>query len=422
MVFRSFPKLHQNGPVPHQISPPNSHLIKPGASFPGFLLTFPNHTLGEAPPSDTANHHFWPEPPSQKTCLFHPAAGESHPSRLRASISSQVTASASRPPNFTFPSLPVRQWVLIFHRTPARASRPDELTFSTPRPARLTHPDCKYFPPVGCWQEPPGHTTYLSVFTCPTQQVLISRWTPARASRPDNLAFQTCCSTRLTRPTRRFWNQSWTSARASGTNSLTFLNLLLDEAYPSDTAIMKPQSDVGESLPDRQSFLFHPAAGKAYPTTLLVDCEAFRPPKTLPFCLNPSDLVSPDLPTDAGESTPGQTILSFQVHARRGLPVRHGNCWNHRRTSAGATPSQTNSSFPSARTTISNPVERYVPGRSGNLSFQPTTGEVQPSNSRVLISRQMTQEPPGWTTSPFPPTSAKLTHQTGGHAHQLDDG
>ncbi len=39
-------------------------------------------------------------------------------------------------------------------------------------------------------------------------------------------------------------------------------NLLLDEAYPSDTAILKPQSDVGESLWDRQTFLFHPAAGR----------------------------------------------------------------------------------------------------------------------------------------------------------------
>ncbi len=70
-------------------------------------------------------------------------------------------------------------------------------------------------------------------------------------------------------------------------------------------------------------------------------------------------------------------------------------------------PSQTNSSFPSARTTISNPVKRYVLGRSGNLSFKSTTGEVQPSDSRVLISRRTPQEPPGWTTSPFPPTSAK---------------
>ncbi len=136
-----------------------------------------------------------------------------------------MTASASRPPNFTFPSLPVRHRVLISRRTPARASRPDNLTFSTPRP------------------------TYLSVFTCPTQRASTSRRTPARASRPDNF---------------------------------TFSNLLRNEAYPSDTATSKPvgrrrelhsqtilpsmsharrglpvrlgdyQANVGESLPARQ--------------------------------------------------------------------------------------------------------------------------------------------------------------------------
>ncbi len=86
-----------------------------------------------------------PRASQQKTCLFHPAAGESHPSRLRAAISSQVTASASRSPNFTFPSLPVRQCVLISHRTPAR----------------LTHPDCEYFPPVGGRRGAPGQTILL---------------------------------------------------------------------------------------------------------------------------------------------------------------------------------------------------------------------------------------------------------------------
>ncbi len=45
------------------------------------------------------------EPPSQTTYLFHPAAVESYPSRLQVSISSQMTASASRPINFTFLSL-----------------------------------------------------------------------------------------------------------------------------------------------------------------------------------------------------------------------------------------------------------------------------------------------------------------------------
>ncbi len=88
--------------------------------------------------------------------------------------------------------------------------------------------------------------------------------------------------------------------------------------------ILKPQSDIGESLRDRQTFLFHPAAGKAYPTTLPVDCEAFRP-LNLALLSKPSDSASPDLPPDVSESTPGQTILSFQVHARQGLPVRHGS-------------------------------------------------------------------------------------------------
>ncbi len=153
--------------------------LKIGASFPGFYLTFLTPRLARlsllTPCLTLARAS------QQNTCLFHPMDGESHPSRLRASISSQV--SASRPPNFTFPSSPVRQRVLISRRTPARASRPDNLTFSTPRP------------------------TYLSVFTCPTQRAWSSRRTPARASRPDNF---------------------------------TFSNLLLNEAHPSDTAISKP--------------------------------------------------------------------------------------------------------------------------------------------------------------------------------------
>ncbi len=189
--------------------------LKVGASFPGFY--FLQITRLARLPLLTPRTITYNRASQQKTCLFHPAAGESHPSRLRAAISSQVTASASRPPSFTFLSLPVRQWVLISRWTPARASRPDNITFSTPRPARLTHLDREYFPPVGCRREPPGHTSYIlclylsnaesldlpldagevlparqscySVFTCPTQRVLISRWTPARCSRPDKSCF-----------------------------------------------------------------------------------------------------------------------------------------------------------------------------------------------------------------------------------------
>ncbi len=200
MVFRSFPKLHQNRPVPHQISPPNSHFIKKtkqkkqsGASFPGFYLPFLTPrlarlslltpwtttsclTLTRASQPKTCLFHSaaWrvspiqaaklPSPvrwrrvppghptlpfqsspvltasldlpsdageslPARQPCLFHPTAGETYPSRLRASISSQVTASASQPPNFTFPSSPVRQRVLISRRMSTESLPATQLTF-----------------------------------------------------------------------------------------------------------------------------------------------------------------------------------------------------------------------------------------------------------------------------------------------------
>ncbi len=264
------------------------------------------------------DHHLRPEPP--KNLPFHPAAGEFSPIQLRAAISSQVTASASRPPNFTFPSIPVRQCVLISHRTPARASRPDNLTFSTPQPDLPSRPSI--FLPLEAGEVLPARQSYYSVFTCPTQRVLISRWTPARCSWPDNL---------------------------------TFFCL-----YLSNTASLDLPLDAGEVLPARQSYF---------------------------FCLYLSNTASINLPLDAGEVLPASQTL-FRLLAPK----------------------------------ISNPVERDIPGRFGNLSFQSTTGEVRPPGSRVSISRQMPQEPPGWTTSPFPPSSAKLTHQTGGHAHQLDVG
>ncbi len=313
--------------------------------------------LGEAPPPDTADHHFWPEPPSQKTCLFNLVAGESHPSRLRASISSLVTANASRLPNFTFPSLPVRQWVLISHRTPVRAPRPGIVTFSTPRPARLTHPDREYFPPVGCWREPPGHTTCLSVFTCPTQRVLISRWTPVRApparqpylsnlllneAYPSDTAilkpvgrrreppgqtalpFQTYCSTRLTRPTRWFWNQS-DVGESLRDRQLSFS--ILRPARPTQPRCRltaRPSDPLNFAFLSKPIRLGEPRSPDGRPP---VGCRLSIPTKTLPFRLHLSDTVSLDLPSVAGESTPGQTTLPFLVPRWRRLPVQHsGYC------------------------------------------------------------------------------------------------
>ncbi len=213
---------------------------------------------------------------------------------------------------------------MISRRTTARCSRPDNLTFSIPRPARLTHPDCEYLPPVGCRREPPRprNLTFF-VFTCLTQRVSNSRRTPARCSRPDNL---------------------------------TFSSLLLCEAYPSNTASIELSSDVGESLPARQTYFFDPAAFTLLSKPVRLG-EPRSPdrrrrehsrPDNLAFSSPtlgedyPSDTESLDLPSDVGESLPAR-----QTHLFRPL-------------------------VPQYRT----PIEFYIPDWSSNLSFQSTTGEA----------------------------------------------
>ncbi len=253
MVFRSFSKLHPNGPVPHQISPPNSHFINPVQAFLA-LLTCPNHTLGEAPPSDTANHHFWPEPPSQKTCLFHPAAGESHPSRLRASISSQVTGECLPATQlylsvFTCPTVsldlpsdagasPPARRPYLFHPTAGEAYPSRPRVFSSGRmSARASWPHnlpfCLYLSntasldlPLDAGESLPARQPYLS-------NLLLDEAYPSDTA---------------------ILNHSWTSARALPARQSYLFKSTLDKAYPSDTAVLKPQSDVGESLPARQSY------------------------------------------------------------------------------------------------------------------------------------------------------------------------
>ncbi len=140
--------------------------LKIGASFPGFcLLQIPRLArLSLLTPCLTLARTSQP-----KTCLFHPAAGESHPSRLRVSISSQVTeptqkaypttlpvdCEAFRPLNFTLPSKPVQ---LGEPRSPdgrrREHSQPDNLLFSSPRSSRLTvrHGD----PETTVGREPPS--------------------------------------------------------------------------------------------------------------------------------------------------------------------------------------------------------------------------------------------------------------------------
>ncbi len=356
----------------------NSCFIKIGASFPGF--DFLQITRLARLPLLTPRTITYDRASQQKTCLFHPAAGESHPARLRAAISSQVTASASRPPSFTFPSLPVRQWVLISRWTPARASRPDNITFSTPRPARLTHPDREYFPPVGCRREPPGQTSYIfmslpvqrseswssvgrrrgapgqtilllclylsnaasldlpldagevlparqillsSVFTCPTRGVLISRWMPARCSRPDNLTFSV-----FTCPTQQVLVSRWTPARCSRPDESYFSCL-----YLSNTASLNLPLDAGEVLPARQSYfscLYLSNTGVSISHWTPARCS--RPDKRSSVCLHqkyrtPSNATYPAILASLAFSPPPARFHhpahKYQSHlrCRKSLPA-----------------------------------------------------------------------------------------------------
>ncbi len=241
----------------------------------------------------------------QKTCLFHPAAGESHPSRLRAAISSQV-----------LPCLPATQLYLsVFtcptvsldlpsdsHRTPARASRPDNLTFSTPRPARLTHPDREYFPPVGCRREPPGHTAFI-VMSLPVQR-----------------------------------SESWSPVgRRRGAPGQTILLLCL---YLSNAASLNLRLDAGEVLPARQSYFLLSLPVQRSESWSPVGRRRGAPGQTI--------LLSLSLPVQHSKSwylvgrrrgAPGQTTLLFLS-----LPVQQSKSWYLVGRRRGA-PGQTNPYF-----------------------------------------------------------------------------
>ncbi len=144
MVFRSFSKLHPNGPVPHQISPPNSRFIN-RCELPGFYLPVQITRLARAPPPDTADHHFWPEPPSQKTCLFNLVGRRVSPIQA-ASFHLQSGDGECLPATQLYLSVFTCPTVSLDLPSDAGASSPARHpTFSTPRPARLTHPDREYF-------------------------------------------------------------------------------------------------------------------------------------------------------------------------------------------------------------------------------------------------------------------------------------
>ncbi len=182
--------------------------------------------------------------------------------------------------------------------------RDRQLSFSILRPARPTQPRCR----LTARPSDPLNFAFLS------KPIRLGepRSPDGRRrehSRPDNLIFSSPRSTRLTRPTRRFWNHSQTSARASQPDNLTFPSPELGKVYPSDTAIaeatvgrrreppsqtilpfkipcsarltrparqlLKPPSDVGESLPARQTHPFRLLAPR-YRTLSNATCPAVQ--------------------------------------------------------------------------------------------------------------------------------------------------
>ncbi len=189
------------------------------------------------------------------------------------------------------------------HRTPARASRPDNLTFSTPRPARLTHPDREYFPPVGCRREPPGHTAFI-VMSLPVQR-----------------------------------SESWSPVgRRRGAPGQTILLLCL---YLSNAASLNLRLDAGEVLPARQSYFLLSLPVQHGESRSPVGRRRGAPGQTI--------LLSLSLPVQHSKSwylvgrrrgAPGQTTLLFLS-----LPVQQSKSWylvGRRR----GDPGQTNLTFP----------------------------------------------------------------------------
>ncbi len=431
----------------------------------------------------------------QKTCLFHPAAGESHPSRLRAAISSQVTASASRPPKFTFPSLPVRQWVLISHQTPIgrRREPPGQTTLPFPPHGRRDLPIqtasifllsdvgkslpatqlsllCLYLSNAAsldlrldAGEVLPARQSYYSVFTCPTQRVLISGWTPARCSRPDNLTFFCLYLSNtasldlpldagevlparqsyflLSLPVQHGESRSPVGRRRGAPGQTILLSLSLSVQHSKSWYLVgRRRGAPGQttllflSLPVQQSkswYLVGRRRGAPGQTNLTFPVFTCPTQQVLISCWTPARCSRPDNLTFPVFTCPTkQVLVSRWTPARCSRPDKsYFSCLYLSNTAslnllldAGEVLPARQTLFRLLAPKISNPVERDIPGRFGKLSLQSTTGEAPPPCSQVSISPQMPQEPPGWTTSPFPPASAKLTHQTGGHAHQLDVG
>ncbi len=135
-----------------------------------------------------------------------------------------------------------------------RAPRPGDLTSSTPRPARLPIQTASIFLRSDVGESLLATQLVICLYLSNTASLDLPL--DAGASSPARQPYLSNLLLNEALPVRHGDSKtSRTSARASGTNSLTFSNLLLDQAYPSDTAILKPVGRRRES-PGQTTFLF----------------------------------------------------------------------------------------------------------------------------------------------------------------------
>ncbi len=131
----------------------------------------------------------------------------------------------------------------------------------------------------------PARQSCYSVFTCPTQRVFISRWTPARCSRPDNL---------------------------------TFFCL-----YLSNTVSLDLPLDAGEVLPARQSYFLCLYLSNTASPGISLDAGEVLPARQSYFsCLCLSNTASLNLLLDAGEVLPArQSYFSCLYLSNTGVSI-----------------------------------------------------------------------------------------------------
>ncbi len=172
--------------------------------------------------------------------------------------------------------------------------------------------------PLDAGEVLPARQSYYSVFTCPTQRVLISRWTPARCSRPDNLTFFCLYLSNTASLDLPLDAGEVLPARQS-----YFLCL-----YLSNTASPGISLDGGEVLPARQSYFSCLYLSNTASLNLPLDAGEVLPARQSYFsCLYLSNTASLNLPLDAGEVLTGQTNALPSARTKNIEPRRTRHTW-----------------------------------------------------------------------------------------------